>query len=129
MNKVIFSGVVLCGLTVYSYAGLPEVIADKVADLLTTKINADKEVSIEALKNSLTITIDGELYNYVTINAYNHVLSDERVVMVGNAGVVLLGDKNISSMKDIVDIKKKLSLLVIMGFTSIAIVKRILIKL
>ena len=98
MRKIIFGAIVSLGLTMQSYAGVPEVIAGKVADILTAKINADKEVAIEALKSASTITIDGELYNHVTIG--------ERVVMIGNTGVVLLGDISIGSVKNVVDIKQ-----------------------
>jgi len=98
MRKIIFGVILSLGLTMQSYAGVPEVIAGKVADILTAKINADKDVAIEALKNASTITIDGEVYNHITIG--------ERVVMIGNSGVVLLGDINIGSVKNIVDIEK-----------------------
>jgi len=98
MKKILLSVIVSLGLTVQSYAGVPEVIAGKVADILTAKINADKDVAIEALKSASTITIDGEVYNHVTIG--------ERVIMIGNTGVVLLGDVSIGSIKNIVDIKK-----------------------
>ena len=108
MNKIIFSGVALFGLTICSYAGVPEVIAEKVANIITARINVDKEIVQEALRNASTITIDGELYNHVTIA--------KRVIMVGNAGVVLLGDINISSVTDITDIKRDAVILGNRGF-------------
>ena len=98
MRKIIFGTVVALGLTVQSHAGLPEVIASKVADIVTVKINADKEVAMEQLKSASKVTIDGQVYNYIEIG--------ERVVLVGNSGVVLLGDVNIGSVTNIVDIKK-----------------------
>jgi hypothetical protein len=98
MKNFLLGAIISIGLTIQSYAGVPEVIAGKVADILTAKINADKDVAIEALKSASTITIDGEVYNHITIG--------ERVVMIGNTGVVLLGDVNIGSIKNIVDIKK-----------------------
>ena len=76
MNKIIFSGVALFGLTIYSYAELPEVIAGKVADILTAKINADKDVAIEALKNASTITIDGDVYFYTILSERMVVIKD-----------------------------------------------------
>jgi hypothetical protein len=98
MKNFLLGAIISIGLTIQSYAGVPEVIAGKVADILTAKINADKDVAIEALKSASTITIDGEVYNHITIG--------ERVVMIGNTGVVLLGNVNIGSIKNIVDIKK-----------------------
>jgi len=98
MNKIIFGGMFLLGVSIYSYAGLAEPIVEKVADILIAKINADKDVAIEALKNASTITIDGEIYHHITIG--------ERVVIISNSGGILLGDVNIGSITNIVDIKK-----------------------
>ena len=104
MKKILLSVIVSLGLTVQSYAGVPEVIAGKVADILTAKINADKDVAIEALKSASTITIDGELYNHVKIQSQTPSIG-ERIIMVGGTGVVFLVDINISNIKN-VDIKK-----------------------
>ena len=97
MKKFLFSVLVVLGCASQSYA-LSGAIADKVAEVLVAKVNADKEVAIAAVKNSPKITIDGDIYNKVTIG--------EDVVLVGNAGIFLLGDIEIGSITNIVELKK-----------------------
>jgi len=97
MNRILFGMFVVLGLSTQSYA-MSDAIMNKVADILVTKINADKEVALKALASSPKITIDGEVFNHVTIG--------EDAVVIGNAGVLLLGDVEIGSITNIVELKK-----------------------
>ena len=97
MRKFILAIVVLVGFVSQSYA-LSGAVVEKIAEVLEAKINADKEVAIAAIKQSPTITIDGEVFNKVTIG--------EDVVLVGNAGIFLLGSIDVGSITNIVELRK-----------------------
>ncbi len=95
MKKFFFSMLVIGFAAQHVLGGT---IADKVAEVLVAKIDADKEVALEAVKRAPKITIDGAIFNKVTIG--------EDVVLVGNAGIFLLGDIEIGSITNIVELRK-----------------------
>ena len=96
MKKFLFGVVILLGLSVQSYA-LSDAVINKVGDILVAKVNADKEVALAAIRNSPKITIDGSVYNHVVIG--------ENAVLIGNGGVLLLGDVEIGSITNEVELK------------------------
>ena len=97
MKNFLFGIVVLLGLSVQSYA-MSDALINKVGDILVAKINADKEVALAAIKNSPKITIDGKVYNHVVIG--------EDAVLIGNGGVLLLGDVEIGDITNEVELQK-----------------------
>ncbi len=97
MKRFFFSILVVIGFAAQLCAS-SDIIADKVAEILVAKVNADKETALEAVKNSPKITIDGDIFNKVTIG--------EDVILVGNAGIFLLGDIEVGSITNIVELRK-----------------------
>ncbi len=95
MKKFFFSILVTSFATQHVFGST---IEDKVAEILVAKVNADKEVALEAVSSSPKITIDGDIFNKVTIG--------ENVVLVGNGGIFLLGDIEIGSITNIVELRK-----------------------
>jgi len=97
MKKFFFSMLVVIGFVSQLHAS-SGALSDKVAEILVAKVDADKEVALEAVKNSPKITIDGDIFNKVTIG--------ENVILVGNAGIFLLGDIETGSITNIVELRK-----------------------
>ena len=97
MKKFLFGIILLFGLNVQSYA-MSDALLNKVADILVAKIEADKEVAIAAIQNSPKITIDGKVYN--------HVIIGEDAILIGNGGVLLLGDIDIGDIHNEVELRQ-----------------------
>ena len=109
MKRLFFSVLVILSCTSQSYA-FSDAVVNKIAEVLVEKINADKEVAIAAIKQSPSITIDGKVFNKVTIG--------EDVLLVGNAGIFLLGEIEIGSITNIVELRKNSVVIGNVGFTA-----------
>lgn len=83
INKAIFLVVVFLALSINGYAEITKLLANKVADELVTKLNADKDIALIAIEHSKKIEINGTIFNHVTLG--------EDSILIGNGRVRIMG--------------------------------------
>lgn len=66
-------------------------VNEKVSDILVSKMNVDKEVIFEKIKNAKTFVVGDKVFYYIIV--------DEKTVMINHQGIVVLYDINIKDIK------------------------------